>query len=285
MATRLRGAMAVLAALCVLVVAGAFIFQERFVFRPPPLPAELGRGATRVEYRASDGQPLVGYLVEPRCVADCASGAAGVPGIAILFFHGSSDLAGYDWAIAWARGAADRSGLPVLLAEFRGFGGLPGRPTYDGEMRDARAAEAFLRARFAADPAHIILVGHSLGAAVATRLAREQPARALVLEAPFTTSVAVARYRYGAVIGWAARFILRSPFAPLEDVPFIDAPVSVVLGARDETVPPEMSRAVYRAARRKGVLLEIPGASHRSFLARPNESYWAWFKRAVALAN
>ena len=281
MGKRLVGIALVLAALSTIVVAGTFVFQERFVFRPPPLPAVLGRGATRVEYRASDGQPLVGYLVEPKCVVDCASGAYGVPRGAIVFFHGSSDLAGYDWATAWARSAADRTGLPVLLAEFRGFGGLPGRPTYEGEMGDARAVLAFLRTRFAADPTHVIVVGHSLGAAVATKLATEQRVRALVLEAPFTTSVAVARYRYGAVIGWAARFILRSPFAPLEDVPHLDVAVSVVVGSRDQTVPPEMSRAVFNAAHRKGVFLEIPGAGHRSFLSRPSEPYWNWFMSAV----
>ena len=147
--------------------------------------------------------------------------------------------------------------------------------------RPARAALAFLRTRFAADPTHVIVVGHSLGAAVATKLATEQRVRALVLEAPFTTSVAVARYRYGAVIGWAARFILRSPFAPLEDVPHLDVAVSVVVGSRDQTVPPEMSRAVFNAAHRKGVFLEIPGAGHRSFLSRPSEPYWNWFMSAV----
>ena len=271
----------VLAALSVLGVACVYAFQERFVFRPPPLPATLGRGATRVEYTASDGQRLAGYLVEPRCAVDCASGASGVQRGAILFFHGSSDVAGDDWATAWARDAATRTGLPVLLAEFRGFGGLSGRPTYEGEMRDARAALAFVRARYALDATHVVLVGHSLGAAVATKLAREEAVRALALEAPFTTSVAVARYRYGTFIGWAAQFILRSPFAPLEDVPHIDAPISVVMGSRDQTVPPEMSRAVFRAARRKGVFLEIAGAGHHSFIDPASESYWTWFLRSV----
>ena len=265
----------VLAALSVLGVVCVYAFQERFVFRPPPLPATLGRGATRVEYMASDGQRLAGYLVEPDRPGTDTSRRA------ILFFHGSSDLAGYDWAIAWARGAAARTGLPVVLAEFRGFGGLSGRPTYEGEMRDARAALAFVLARYALDATHVVLVGHSLGAAVATKLARERTVHALALEAPFTTSVAVARYRYGAFIGWAAQFILRSPFAPLEDAPHIDAPVSVVTGSRDQTVPPEMSRAVFRTARRKGVFLEIPGAGHHSFIDPASESYWTWFLRAA----
>ena len=60
-----------------------------------------------------------------------------------------------------------------LLAEFRGYDGLHGRPAYLGVADDARAAHAHLIERLEIPPASITYFGFSLGTAVATELASE----------------------------------------------------------------------------------------------------------------
>ena len=90
--------------------------------------------------------------------------------------------------------ALNRMGLSVLLFDYRGYGGNPGRPTEDGLAADARTAREWLSARPGVD--RVIYFGESLGAAVATRLAIEHPPEALVLRSPFTSLADVGAVHY-----------------------------------------------------------------------------------------
>ncbi len=60
-----------------------------------------------------------------------------------------------------------------------------------GLIADAEAAYAFAVARYPAE--RLVLWGESLGSGVAVALAAEQPVGRVVLEAPFTSAVDVAR--------------------------------------------------------------------------------------------
>ena len=254
-----------------------WIFQERFAFQPPAVPAVQGRGTTRIEYVASDGQQLFGFLVEPaRPPGDKSSDSTGG---AIIVFHGNGDLA--DSWVDWAHLAAKSLGWPVFLAEYRGYGGLAGRPSFAGVLRDGNAAIDAISKRLSLRPNQIVLFGHSLGSGVATKLAGERGARALVLEAPFTSLVEMGARAFGPPISWVLPLISRSPFSPIADVRAVRAPVSVAVGAKDDVIPPDMGRAVFAAAARKGELLEVATASHGDVSDRGGARYWQWLVRAV----
>ena len=73
----------------------------------------------------------------------------------------------------------------MCVPDYRGFGGSEGTPTEDGLIMDAAAAAAWLHAH--TDPGtHVVLLGKSIGAAVALGLACEappgRPPSALVLQ-------------------------------------------------------------------------------------------------------
>lgn len=259
----------VLAGVLALAMALLWIFQEQFVFLPPAVPGVQGRGSTRIDYAASDGQPLFGFLVAAR---DSMVGA-------IIVFHGNGDLA--DSWIDWAHSAASRTRLPIFLGEYRGYGGLAGRPTYVTLMRDTHAALDVIMKRYALRPEQIVLFGHSLGSGVATSLAVERSPRALVLEAPVTSLLDMGRRSFGPPISWLLPLISRSPFAPVDQIRGVAAPVWVAVGGRDDVVPAEMGRAVFAAAPQKGELLEITSANHGDISDRGGEGYWQWLTRAV----
>ena len=61
----------------------------------------------------------------------------------------------------------------------------------------------------------------------------------------------------------------------------LDAPVWVAHGERDMIVPARMGRAVYDAAKKKGRLLILPGASHNDVEDVGGEEYWQWLEGAV----
>jgi len=267
----------VLAIILALVVL-AWWNQERIVFQPPPPPDVAIPGwARRVDYEASDGQRLLGYVVAPPAPTT-------PPGRVVVAFHGNADLA--VWQLDWAHELSRRTGATVLLAEYRGYGGLGGTPTYKTARHDADAALAFAERALGATPAEVVVFGHSLGSGVGTELAGRIAARgagphALVLQSPFTSARAMARLVVVRPAWWAWNAISRVHFDSERIVRSLDAPVWVAHGERDMIVPVRMGRAVFDAAKTKGRLLLLPRASHNDVEMVGGEEYWRWLESAV----
>jgi uncharacterized protein len=122
---------------------------------------------------------------------------------------------------------------PVVLAEYRGYAGLTGRPTYAGSKLDAHASYEYAREALGATPEGTIVYGTSLGSAIGVELAREIKPRALVLEAPFTSARAMAaRLGVPGILPlWQA--ISRVHYDTRAHVSDLDVPVWVVHGERD----------------------------------------------------
>lgn len=265
-----------LGALLVIVIGAIGILQERFVFVPPAVPAMQGRGVAKIEYEAKDGQRLFGFLARPDTddIAATPSGAG-----AVLVFHGNGDLA--DSWVDWARETSRMLGIPVFIAEYRGYGGLTGRPSYRGVVADANAALDAVTKSLAVGSERVVLYGHSLGTGLATELATRRPVRALLLEAPITSLDDMGQRTFGPPISWALPLVSRSPFAPLDQVRSIDVPVWVAVAGLDEVIPADMGRAVFAAASRKGELLEVPNATHGNISDRGGARYQEWLRKAV----
>jgi fermentation-respiration switch protein FrsA (DUF1100 family) len=245
-------------------------FQERIVFQPPRWPlAESAEGMGRLSYSATDGNKLMAHVV----------GAAGPSRRTVLAFHGNAVVA--RWLIPWAREVARRFDACVVLAEYRGYDGLGGSPTYPGVALDARAALDATSSHANVESSRIILFGHSLGSAVATELAATTPIASLILQSPFSSARdMVARWPVvGFRSGWS--LISRVHYDTIRNVRELDAPVFVAHGGRDLVVPARMGRAVFSAARNPGRLLLIPSAGHNDLPEVGGEVYWSWLAEAL----
>ncbi len=269
-----------MALLAAALIAAALLFavawwaQERIAYQPPrtadfePVPA----GVVREDYRASDGQLLYALVVR------APTAAVPRPVRVLLAFHGNADLA--VWMVPWALEVARRTGATVVLPEYRGYGGLAGRPTAAGIRRDARAAAAFAREKFGS-ATRFELYGHSLGSAVATELAGEVPPAVLVLESPFTSARAIAAIFGTPLLGMLWPLLGRIPYDTERRVSRLDIPVWIAHGDRDRVVPVRMGRAVFAAAKRAGELLIVPGGSHNGLPDAGGTAYWNWLERAL----
>lgn len=109
----------------------------------------------------------------------------------VLFFHGNAATRALSMRVRLYSGFTSRLNANVLAIDYRGFGDSPGTPTEDGLSLDARAAWDWLIAQ-GASPQDVLIVGHSLGTAVASRLSVDLSEegvkfRGTVLMSPFSS--------------------------------------------------------------------------------------------------
>jgi fermentation-respiration switch protein FrsA (DUF1100 family) len=259
-----------LVAFIVLLIALVALFQERIAFQPQGPPYPSAAGAHRVDYVASDGQQLFAYVV-------------GIPSAdkpLLIAFHGNADMAVLQ--LNWADEILRRTGVPVMLAEYRGYAGLPGKPTYDGSQLDADAALTFATRTFHVPLERMAFFGHSLGSAVATELAARHRPFALILQSPFTSARDMAKAFLGyrpSRLGW--NLFSRIHFETIDKVRNLDAPVSVAHGERDRLIPARMGKAIFDSAKVKGKWLLVPNASHNDVSIRGDEAYWQWIEASL----
>jgi uncharacterized protein len=234
-------------------------FQRRLIYLPSsgPVPpaASVLPAAKDVTFETADGLRLGGWFV-PAAAEGRGAARPGPRGPAVLVCNGN----GGDRSMRAALAAAlARMGLAVLLFDYRGYGGNPGSPSEEGLAADARAALDYLAARPEVDPARVVYLGESLGAAVALRLAVERPPAALVLRSPFASLAEVGRRHYPLV---PVTLLLRDRFDSAALAGRLDAPLLVVAGARDRIVPAGHSRRLFAAAPQPKRLVVLDGADH-----------------------
>jgi len=262
-------AIAIIAGVFLLLLALIWWGQEKLVYFPQPGPYDHPAEVHRIDYFAADRQPLLAYVI-----GDPAA-ARGV----MLCFHGNADLSVHQ--VDWAREVHRRTGYAVALAEYRGYMGLGGKPTYEGLQLDAEAAYDMVRSRLGVDSSRITFFGYSLGSAVAAELALEHEPRTLLLQAPFTSAREMAPRVISPPLALAFGLISRVHYDTRAAVAALDAPVWVVHGTRDGVIAVEMGRAVFAAAKRKGELLIVDGAQHNDLAGLGGAAYWQWLERAL----
>ena len=191
----------------------------------PPAQAGLPE-AEEVTLTAADGVDTIAWHVPPR---------DGKP--VILYFHGNGGALRYR-VDRFRKLIADGIGLVAL--EYRGYGGSSGSPSEAGLIADSEAAYAFAAAHYPAQ--HLVLWGESLGTAVAIALAAERPVGRVILEAPFTSAVAVAATHYWYM---PVRLLMRDQFRSDERIGKVTAPVLILHGKQDAVVPYAMGEQLF----------------------------------------
>ena len=230
-----------------LAVAAAYSMQDELLYHPDArfITPDNGAGpkVDVVRLTTSDHQHLVAWYAQP---------AAGQP--TLLYFGGNGDsLSGDEPRLRQI--AAE--GVGVLDVGYRGYSGSTGKPTEAGLHLDAEAAYAWLAAR--TPPQQIVIAGHSLGTGVAVRLAAERPARALVLESPFTSAMAVA----ARLLPWApVSWLMRDRFRSDQWIGQVRMPLLIVHGDHDGTIPIAQGRALFALANQPKTFVAIPGGGH-----------------------
>jgi hypothetical protein len=171
--------------------------------------------------------------------------------------------------------ALREAGFSVLAVDYRGWGdSTPLIPSESTIYADADVAWAELERR-QPDPRKRVIYGHSMGGGVAVEMASRKhhgsDYGALILESTFTRAVDVADATNW-LVGLAARFSAQK-FDSLAKIGKVDAPVLMLHGAADHTVPVELGRQLRDAAPAGTRWVEIPGGSHSRLQSEAPETY------------
>lgn len=147
----------------------------------------------------------------------------------------------------------------VLAVEYRGYGKSEGTPSEQGLYLDALAAHDYLTHTRGVKARSIVVFGASLGSAVATDLASKREVGALVLEAPFPSTAAVARRIYWFLPGLGR--LARSRFETAAKLSQVRAPLLIVHCTQDPVLPIALGEATWRA-RPDATFVRIEGVCH-----------------------
>ncbi len=237
---------AVIFVVCYL-AAGAYmyVFQRNFVFVPSgTLAHPLDRGLDDVkvvELVASDGITLTAWSADARDANPT-----------VLYFHGNG---GNISSRSKRFGMILNSGFGLFALSYRGYAGSGGSPSEEALISDGLAAFDQLKTQ----ARKIVVYGESLGTAVAVAVAAERDAAALVLEAPFSAAVDLARDRYG----WLpVEILMKDPFRSRDRIGGVREPLLIVHGDQDRIIPIAQGRDLLSYANEPKEMTVIAGARH-----------------------
>jgi uncharacterized protein len=152
-----------------------------------------------------------------------------------------------------------RHKLAVLALDYRGFGKSEGKPSEEGLYQDARAARRWLAEKEHIAESDVILMGVSLGGAVAVDLAARDGARGLVVANTFTSLPAAAQVQWP----WLPmNLLLSTRMDSLAKIKDYRGPLLISHAEADEVVPFKQGQALYDAAPGPKRLITAAGAKH-----------------------
>jgi fermentation-respiration switch protein FrsA (DUF1100 family) len=174
-----------------------------------------------------------------------------------------------------------RLGYATLIIDYRGYGQSSGSPSEEGTYRDAEAAWLWLTSR-GIKPTEIVILGESLGGAVAAWLAARVTPRALVLVSTFTSLPDLGAQVYPFL---PVRLLSRFSYDTLGALQRVEAPVLIAHSRDDEIISYSHGKALFAAAREPKQLLEMRGGHNDGFIFMREE--WiaqlrAFLERAAA---
>ena len=237
----------------VLIALVMFGCQRSFLYLPDKTALEPGQPSVQVVRLLSEPDLELVHLYHPPRTPN---------GPVVVVFHGNAGHAGY--RVPKFRDLLD-AGFGVFFAEYRGYGGNPGRPDETGLTADARAVMAYFQSE-GVDPGRIVLYGESLGAGVAVKMAAEHPVAGVVLEAPYTSIADVAQAHYWFL---PARWLVLDKWDVASRIGMVSAPVLVVQGEADRVIPVRFGKRVFELASEPKAALFHPRAGHNDLFDYP----------------
>lgn len=229
------------------------IFQSRFVYFPEPLiettPEAIGLEYEEVTLETADGVKLSAWFIpseEQRAV--------------VIFCHGNAGNISHRMHTIKL---LNRLGLSTLIFDYRGYGQSEGNPSEKGTYLDVEAAWQYIAILRQIEPEKIIILGRSLGGAIAAYLAQKNKPGMLIIESAFTSvpDMAAKIYPYMPV-----RLLSHINYPTREYISGVKCPVLIVHSRHDDIIPFDHGRRLFERANQPKEFLKISGNHNESYM-------------------
>jgi fermentation-respiration switch protein FrsA (DUF1100 family) len=184
------------------------------------------------------------------------------PRAVILIAHGNAGHVAH--RAGWLRYLQTEARVTTLMFDYRGYGRSAGKPTVPGVLQDARAARAKLCELAGVKDSELLLMGESLGGAVAVQLAAESAPRGLILQSTFSSLRDAANVHFPR-LSW---LVPKNKLDSFSAISRYKGPLLQSHGTTDGTIPFLLGEKLHRAANQPKTLLKIPGAGHNNWMTQ-----------------
>lgn len=262
------------------------VFQEKLIYVPvvPGLTREYPYKPNRwrMDYEdvwltAADGVKLHSWFIK------YTPDVKNAPTI-ILFQENAGNIA---HRLEFVRYIMANLKCNVYMLSYRGYGESEGSPTEYGIKQDAQAALEHLLQRTDINTKKLVIFGRSLGGAVGTSLAHNNPGKVagLVIENTFTSILDMAgvvlpfmRHAVSSTGYRPLNAVVRSQWRTIDFIGQINEPMLLLISGRDELVPPGHMRLLATKALKNAdgdvKVVEYPEGGHMDLWVRAGERYW-----------
>lgn len=206
------------------------------------------QGTELVHLKTADGVPIVGLF----------GGATNshINPLTVLYFYGNGECV----SASLKEFQTVRSmGVNTLIVDYTGYGMSGGNPSERGFYQTADAAYNYLIHTRHISPERLIIMGRSIGGAVAVDLASRRPAHGLITFSAFTSLPNVSRSLYPFL---PIASLLRYRFDNEAKISRVSCPILLAHGQKDTLVPFFMSEQLAKTAKSHVTRLILPKSGH-----------------------
>ncbi|OGV54275.1 MAG: hypothetical protein A2X45_06730 [Lentisphaerae bacterium GWF2_50_93] len=229
-----------------------FLFQSKMIYFPTReivcTPADLKLEFEDLALTTSDGVKINAWYVPAK-----------TPRGTVIFCHGNGGNLCYSLDVVEN---FSRMNYNVMMFDYRGYGKSEGSTSEKGTYADAQACYDWLVKEKKIPEKEIVVMGRSLGGAIASNLAKDNSPRLLILESAFTSTADIAANAYPI---FPVRLLCRFGYRNIENVKLIKCPLLVIHSPDDEIVPYSHGRKIFDAANDPKEFLQIRGFHNEGF--------------------